>query len=160
LLETARAGQSVLVSLADERDVCRGDVIVAADALGVEGAAASAESGRGTPRTLQVFKATACWLNERPLTPGQPLLLQHLTRSVKARVQAVDEVLDVRTHAWSAPWSAPAAGSAVGLNDIFRLQLATQQPLWAEPYRVSRAAGAFILVDPVTRETVAAGLTA
>ena len=143
-LRSARAGQSVMVTLADERDLSRGDVIVPAEAVASAGQAVATSS----------FQATVCWLHERALAPGQPLLLQHLTRTVKVRFQAVEAVLDVRSRSWTVP----AAGTAVGLNDIARLTLHSQQPLWAQPYRACRAGGAFILVDPVTRETLAGGL--
>ncbi|MEN9417261.1 MAG: hypothetical protein RI988_881 [Pseudomonadota bacterium] len=143
-LDSARAGQSVMVTLADERDLSRGDVIVAAQAAAAAGQSCAMSS----------IQATVCWLHERALAPGQPLLLQHLTRTVKARVEAVQAVLDVRTRSWTVP----VAGTTAGLNDIVRLTLRTQQPLWAQPYRESRAGGAFILVDPVTRETLAGGL--
>jgi sulfate adenylyltransferase subunit 1 len=135
-LERAHAGQSVMVSLADERDISRGDVIVPA---------ASPVSGQDR------LSATVCWLSGRPLAVGQALQLQHLTREVRARVEAVEAVLDVRALAWQ------AASQTPGLNDIVRVRLRTQHPLPADPYRELRATGSFILVDPVTRETVAAG---
>ena len=135
-LQQAHAGQSVMVSLADERDVSRGDLIV---------------SGEPAPPAHDQFEAIACWLSARPLVPGQPLLLQHLTREVRARVEAVESVLDLQALAWQ------RSQGPVSLNDIVRLRLRTQQPLPVDSYRALRAAGSFILVDPATRETLAAG---
>jgi sulfate adenylyltransferase subunit 1 len=135
-LQHAQAGQSVMVSLADERDVSRGDLIVA---------------GGPAPAGHDRFEAIACWLSTRPLVPGQALLLQHFAREVRARVEAVESVLDLQALAWQSPQG------PVGLNDIVRLRLRTQQPLPVAPYRELRAAGSLILVDPATRETLAAG---
>jgi sulfate adenylyltransferase subunit 1 len=135
-LQEARAGQSVMVSLADERDVSRGELIIPASQ---------------TVPGQDHLSATVCALSARPLAPGQTLQLLHLTREVKARVEALEAVLDVQALAWR------AAQGPLSLNEIARIRLRTQQPLAADPYGALRATGSFILVDPVSRETVAAG---
>jgi len=137
-LQLAVAGQSVMVSLADERDVSRGDTIVRAD--------------ESAPALRQQLGATLCWLSATPLSTARSYVLQHTTRGVKARVVAVDARLDIHSLAWGAD------GLAVGLNDIVRVQLKTQQPLVADAYRANRDTGSFILVDEATNDTVAAGL--
>jgi sulfate adenylyltransferase subunit 1 len=134
----AFAGQSVMVSLADERDVSRGDTFVRAD--------------QSAPPPRQRVAATVCWLSATPLSPARNYLLQQGTRSVKARVTAVDARLDIHALAWTPD------GAAVGLNDIARLQVRTQQPLVADAYRANRDTGSFILIDESTNDTVAAGL--
>ena len=137
-LQSAVAGQSVMVSLADERDVSRGDMLVRAD--------------EPQPAPRREFAATVCWLTATPLAPARTYLLAHTTRSVKARVTGVEARLDVHTLAWRAD------GDAVGLNDIVRLTLKTQQPLAADSYRANRNTGSFVLIDEASNDTVAAGL--
>ena len=136
-LARARAGQPVMVWLTDERDVSRGDLIVRADEPPIQ--------------ARESWTATVCWLLARPLAPGQTWLLQHHTRGVHARVESVEARLDVQTLRWTA-----GEPGSLHLNDIARLRLRSQ-PLPVQPYGESRAAGSFILVDPATRETVAAG---
>jgi sulfate adenylyltransferase subunit 1 len=134
----AFAGQSVMVSLADERDVSRGDTFVRAD--------------QSAPPLRQQLAATVCWLSATPLSAARSYVLHSGTRSVKARVTAVDARLDIHALAWTPD------GATVGLNDIARLQLRTQQPLVADAYRANRDTGSFILIDESTNDTVAAGL--
>jgi sulfate adenylyltransferase subunit 1 len=137
-LESAVAGQSVTVSLADEIDVSRGDLLVtAADA---------------TAAPKSEFDATICWLNASALAPARSYLLRHTTREVKARVAAIEGRLDIHALQWN------STDAAVGLNDIARVKLKTQQPLAADRYRTRRASGSFILIDAATHETVAAGI--
>src|SRR5262249_4960788 len=137
-LPVAVAGQSIMISLADERDVSRGDTIVRAD--------------QAVPEQRQQIDATLCWLSATPLSTARSYVLQHTTRSVKARAVAVDARLDIHSLAWAAD------GLAVALNDIVRVRLKTQQPLVADAYRANRDTGSFILVDEATNDTVAAGL--
>jgi sulfate adenylyltransferase subunit 1 len=138
VLPEAIAGQSIMLSLADERDVSRGDTIVRAD--------------QPAPPPRQQFGATLCWLSATPLATARSYVLQHTTRSVKARVTGLDAHLDIHSLDWT------PAGAAVGLNDIVRVQLKTQQPLVADAYRANRDTGSFILIDEATNDTVAAGL--
>jgi len=137
-LQRAVAGQSVMVSLADERDISRGDTIVRAD--------------EPAPAQRQQLAATLCWLSTTPLSTSRSYVLQHTTRSVKARLTAVAARLDIHSLAWTPD------GNAVALNDIVQVQLKTQQPLVADSYRANRDTGSFILIDEATNDTVAAGL--
>jgi sulfate adenylyltransferase subunit 1 len=137
-LQRAVAGQSVMVSLADERDISRGDTIVRAD--------------EPAPEQRQQLAATLCWLSTTPLSTARSYVLQHTTRSVKARLTAVAARLDIHSLAWAPD------GNAVALNDIVQVQLKTQQPLVADCYRANRDTGSFILIDEATNDTVAAGL--
>jgi sulfate adenylyltransferase subunit 1 len=137
-LPFAVAGQSVLISLADERDISRGDTLVRAD--------------QPAPAQRQLVSATVCWLSSTPLSTARSYVLQHSTRSVKARVVAVDARLDIHALAWGTD------GNGVNLNDIVRVQVKTQQPLVADAYRVNRDTGSFILIDEATNDTVAAGM--
>jgi sulfate adenylyltransferase subunit 1 len=137
-LESAFAGQSVMVSIADERDISRGDMLVRAD--------------EPQPAPRRELAATLCWLSPTALAPARSYVLAHTTRSVKARVTSVQARLDIHALAWHAD------DNAVALNDIVRVALKTQQPLVADGYRSHRATGSFILIDEATNDTVAAGL--
>jgi len=137
-LRRAIAGQSVMISLADERDISRGDTIVCAD--------------DAVPAQRQQLAATLCWLSTVPLSTARNYVLQHTTRSVKTRLTAVTAHLDIHSLAWKPD------GNAVALNDIVQVQVKTQQPLVADSYRANRDTGSFILVDEATNDTVAAGL--
>jgi sulfate adenylyltransferase subunit 1 len=142
-LPVAVAGRSVLVSLADEIDVSRGDLLVLAD-----------DASAATRRELT---ATLCWLHANPLAPARTYLLRHTTRDAKARIHAVDGRLDIHDLTWGAA-DASASPAAVGLNDIARVRIRTQQPLALDAYRDARTTGSFILIDEATNETVAAGV--
>jgi sulfate adenylyltransferase subunit 1 len=132
----ARAPMSVAVALADDLDAGRGDLLAAPEA---------------PPVAVRELSATVCWLGEQPARAGARYLLKHTTRTVPARLEAIEHRLDVQTLERS-----PA--DALALNDIARVSLRTGAELLVDPYRESRATGAFILVDPATNDTVGAGM--
>ncbi len=134
--QEAFEGQSVVVSLADDIDVARGDVIV---------------HPRQEPEVVRELNATICWLAERELRPGQHVLIRHLTRTVKALVQSVDARLDIDNldH---------VAAESLGLNDIGFVHLRTGDDLTVEDYVEHRHTGGFLLIDPAEGNTLAAGL--
>ncbi len=134
----AHAGQSVLLSLTDALDVSRGDMLVRA--------------AQPAPAPQREFAATICWLSAQPLSAARTYTLRHTTRATKARVAAVAARLDVSAATWN------SADGAIGLNDIARITVRTQQPLAFDRYADNRATGAFILIDEATHDTVAAGL--
>jgi len=136
-LPLAVAGQSVLLSLADEIDISRGDTIAHASQL---------------PPLRREFVATICWLAAEPLSTARGYLLQHTTRATRARVTAVAGRFDVGAATWV------DGEAAVGLNEIAQVRLSTQQPLAVDAYGAIRATGAFILIDEASNNTVAAGL--
>ena len=133
----AVAGDSVALRFAEEIDLSRGDLVADPEWL---------------PRLASAVEATVCWLDDLPLRPEARYLLKHTTRTVPARVIAVDHRVDIHTLA-----PAPADG-ALATNDIARLRLALQQPIAVDPYAANRATGAFILIDPASNRTVAAGM--
>ena len=133
----AVAGDSIALTLADEVDLARGDLLAAAG---------------DPPRAARTLEAAVCWLDVEPLRPEGRYLLKHATRTVTARVGAVTHRLDVQTLQ-----PAPVAGP-IGMNDVARLRLDLQQPIAADNYAGNRETGAFVLIDPVTHRTVAAGL--
>jgi sulfate adenylyltransferase subunit 1 len=159
-LTQAVAGQSVMVSLADERDISRGDLIVRAPQSAGPGqpdAAASVTSAASSAPSLQrTLGATLCWLGEAPLSPARAYLLRHLTRETQARVDLPEARLDIHALQWDTQPDARA--TPVALNDIVRVQLRLQQTLCDDRYADARASGSFILVDPASNATVAAGV--
>jgi sulfate adenylyltransferase subunit 1 len=135
-LEEAFAPQSVTLTLADDLDVSRGDLIA---------------SEKNPPHARTEFKATLCWMNERPLRLNHRYVLRHTTRSVRAIVNEIDYRLDVDTLERNAPVS------ELRTNDIGHVRIKTLQPIVCDPYDVNRLTGGFILLDE-TNNTVAAGM--
>jgi sulfate adenylyltransferase subunit 1 len=135
-LDAAVVGQSVTLLLEEHRDISRGDMLVAAAA----------------PATLlKTVNAEVCWLSEEPLDMRRKYWLKHTTRQVAARVTGIETLLDINTQE-----RRPA--DALKLNDIATVSLSVQQPLAADAYDAIRSTGAFILIDEVTHQTVAAGM--
>jgi sulfate adenylyltransferase subunit 1 len=135
-LQTAVAGQSITLLLNEYVDVSRGDVL----------------AGAAQPATLlKQVTADVCWMADEPLDVRRKYWIKHGTRQTMAKVKAIDDILDVNTQQRH-----PADG--LKLNDIARIQIAVQQPLAADAYDAIRATGAFILIDEVTHQTVAAGM--
>ena len=135
-LESAVVGQSVTLLLDEYRDISRGDMLAAAD----------------SPATLlKTVKAEVCWLSEEPLDMRRKYWLKHTTKQVAARVTGIDTLLDVNTHE-------RRSADSLKLNDIATVSINVQQPLAADAYDAIRATGAFILIDEVTHQTVAAGM--
>ena len=135
-LEEAAAPQSVAVRLADEFDVARGDTIAAA----------------GTVREASAdLYAALCWLSPKPLREGQKVLVKHGTRTVQAMVRNVSGKLDLATFKLE-------GASTLELNDIGHAQLRLAAPLPLENYLHHRRTGAFLVIDPLDGNTLAAGL--
>jgi len=135
-LATATAGQSVTLLLNEYVDVSRGDIL----------------SGSAQPATLlKQVNADVCWLSEEPLDLRRKYLLKHGTRQTAARITKIDSILDINTQQRH-------DAEALKLNDVARIALTVQQPLAADAYADIRATGAFILIDEVTHQTVAAGM--
>ncbi|WP_219415853.1 sulfate adenylyltransferase subunit 1 [Pseudonocardia nigra] len=136
-LEDAGAGRSVTILLDDDIDISRGDVIAAADA---------------PPQVTNELDATLCWLSDKPLRAGARLLLKHGTRTTQVIVGALGERLDTDTVAYV------DAPQQLGINDIARVSLRTADALPVDDYAAIRATGGFLLIDPPTGNTLAAGL--
>jgi sulfate adenylyltransferase large subunit len=134
--ETAAAPRSVAVSLADELDVGRGDLLA---------------RPTETPEPARAIAATVFWLGDTPARAGGRYLLKHTTRLVPARVEAIEHRLDVTTLAHE-----PA--DELELNGIGRVRLRLGAPVVADPYARVRSTGAFIVIDETTNDTVGAGM--
>ena len=136
-LESAEAGQAVTLTLDHEVDVTRGDVI----------AGGAGEALQPADR----FAVDMVWLGEEPLAHGRSYLLISGSRSVPATVTNVRYRLDVVS-------GHQHAARLLDMNDIGRVEIATDKPVPMDPYSVSRDTGGFLLVDRVTADTVAAGM--
>ena len=135
-LTTAVTGQSVSLRLAHEVDLARGALISSVD---------------DAPEPTVDIDGTLCWLDERPLRLGQRVLLKHSTRTVQALVRQITSRLDLD--------SVSAVGTdSLVLNDIGRVTLRLAAPVLAEDYATNRSGGAFLLIDPQTAHTLAAGM--
>lgn len=134
-VQTAEAGLSVTLRLADELDVSRGDLLCATPG----------------PEPTDRSSAVLCWLAEKPLRPGARVLLKHGTRTVQARIGEIHEKLDIA--------SLERVPAETGeLNDLVRVDLLLSQALPLEDYEATREGGSFILVDPQDATTLAAGM--
>lgn len=135
-LTEAAAGDSVMLTLEDEIDVSRGDMIVRRNNL---------------PHVANQLECVVCWMNEEPLDPSLTYVLQHTTKRTRAYISELNYRIDVDTlHREKA--------DTLHLNEIGRMKITTTQSLFFDPYRLNRNTGGFILIDPNTNVTVAAGM--
>ncbi len=135
-LEEAVAGQSVTLTLADEVDCSRGDLIAAAG---------------DPPQASDQFRATFVWMDEEALKPGRGYWLKIGTQMVTATVQPPEYEIDVNS-------LEHLAAKTLTLNAIGVAEFATDRPIAFEPYETNRQLGGFILIDKFTNATVAAGM--
>jgi sulfate adenylyltransferase subunit 1 (EFTu-like GTPase family) len=135
-LEEARAGDAVTLTLQDEVDLSRGDLLVTSDSV---------------PTISQTIDSTLVWMHAEPLDARRLYLLKHTTRTVRAHVRAIRHRVDVNT-------LEEVSASTLKMNDIARVELQTTLPLIFDPYRQIAATGCFILIDPISNATVAAGM--
>ena len=135
-LDAAVAGQSVTLTLADEIDCSRGDVIAAAG---------------DPPQASDQFCATFVWMDEDALKPGRGYWLKLGTQTVTATIQAPKYEIDVNSRE-------QLAAKTLSLNSIGVAEFATDRPITFEPYATNRQLGGFILIDKYTNATVAAGM--
>ncbi|HEX8612142.1 MAG TPA: GTP-binding protein [Telluria sp.] len=134
--QSAVVGQSITLLLNEYLDISRGDLLAGAD----------------RPATLlKTLKADVCWMSDEPLDMRRKYWIKHGTKQTSAKVTGVDTLLDINTQQRH-------AADGLKLNDIARIGLTVQQPLAADAYADIRATGAFILIDEVTHQTVAAGM--
>jgi bifunctional enzyme CysN/CysC len=136
-LEEAYPPMSVLVRLADELDISRGDMLC---------------RPHNQPSIGQDLSAMVCWMSETPLRPGAKLWLKHTTRWARALVKDLQYRLDVNT------LHRDQEATELVLNDIGRIDFRTTVPLFWDEYRLNRGTGSFVLVDEGTNATVAAGM--
>jgi bifunctional enzyme CysN/CysC len=134
-LATATTGQAITLTLADELDISRGDIIATASK---------------PPQVADQFAAHLLWMGDQPLLPGRPCWLKTANRTVSASVSEIKYKIDANTQA-------QLAAKHLELNEIAYCNLTLDQPIAFESYVDSRELGAFILIDRQSNATVAAG---
>jgi sulfate adenylyltransferase subunit 1 len=134
-ISSAFAPQSVTITLAEDVDISRGDLITGVD---------------DAPAPIKEFEATLCWMSQHPMRAGAKYLLRHTTRKVKAIVSKIEYRIDPNTMAKE------TGLTELKQNDIARVTVKTLLPIACDPYRKNRETGAFILIDEAN-DTVGAG---
>jgi sulfate adenylyltransferase large subunit len=135
-LDQANAPQSITLTLEDELDISRGDLLV---------------TPAHRPQHATEIEATLVWFDAHRLESHKPYLLKHGAQTLNARIPRVLH----RTNIHSLEQEAV---HTLAMNDIGTVELATTRPLFFDPYTANRATGSFILIDPATNATVAAGM--
>jgi sulfate adenylyltransferase subunit 1 len=136
-IEEAFAPQSVCLTLTDEIDISRGDTLVKTN---------------NPPHVSQDIEAMICWFSTKPMPPRAKLVVRHTTQETKGIVQDVKYHVDINT------LHKIEGLDSFSMNDIGRISLRTAAPLIHDSYRRNRNTGSFILIDPGSNETVAAGM--
>jgi sulfate adenylyltransferase subunit 1 len=133
---TAYAKESVVITLENDIDISRGDMLV------------KCKEGF---KQKQELKATVCWMEDINGAAGKTFFLQHGPNRVKAKISSIDSILDIHT------LESNNAKSVLGLNDIGDVQIKLAKPVFADSYYDNPANGSFILIDEFTNNTVAVG---
>lgn len=136
-LEEAYAPMSVSLTLEDDIDISRGDMIA---------------SVNNQPEVSQDVDVMLCWLNPKPLQPGGKYALKHTTKDARCMIKDVKYKMDINT------LHKIEGDTSIGMNDIGRVQLRTTSPLMMDRYDRNRQTGSVILIDEATNETVGAGM--
>ncbi|NEV94461.1 GTP-binding protein [Psychroflexus sp. YR1-1] len=136
-IQEAFAPMSVAITLEDDIDISRGDMIVKVN---------------NQPELSQEFDVMLCWLNNAPVKPRTKYTIMHTSNEQKAVIKNIVYKMDVNT------FKRNEADKDLKMNDIARVQLKTSHRLMLDSYRDNRSTGSIILVDESTKETVAAGM--
>jgi sulfate adenylyltransferase large subunit len=134
-LAEAWAPMSVTLELADEIDISRGDLIASVS----------------TPAASRRFEATLVWMNERPLDLSRRYLIKHTTQTVPAEITAISRRVNIGTLAGE-------AASSLEMNEIGVVEINATRPLFFDSYRANPRTGCFVVIDPQTNVTAAAGM--
>jgi sulfate adenylyltransferase subunit 1 len=136
-LEEAFAPMSVTITLEDEIDISRGDIIA---------------KPNNHPQTDQDIDLMLCWMNQRPIKLNSKLLVRHTTKEVRGVLKEITYKLDINS------LQRVEEVDQLVMNEIARVKIRTAQPLFFDNYRKNRITGSLILVDETTNETIAAGM--
>ena len=136
-LESASAPQSITLATTDELDISRGDVLV---------------SSSHPSQITHAFRSRLIWFSEQPLDSARKYLLKHTAQTTRARVE-VETKLDIHSLRSN-------SASSLGMNDLGTVAVETDRAIIFDSYAHSRRTGSFILIDPDTNNTVAAGMIA
>ncbi len=135
-LDQAIAGQSITLTLADEIDVSRGDVLAIAEA---------------PPQVADQFQVTLIWMHEEPMLPGRPYLMKIGSATVTGTITELRHKINVNTLIHE-------PGKQLELNEIAVCNLSTDRPIAFDPYAENRDTGGFVFIDKLNNDTVGAGL--
>lgn len=135
-LDYAFPPQSVTLTLEDEIDVSRGEMLVHPD---------------NQPMTGRCFEAMLVWMDEEPMDTGKQFYLKQTTNTTRARIENIRYKVDVNTMEQSNV-------SALKLNEIGKVVITTNKELFFDPYMKNKACGSFIIIDPITNNTSAVGM--
>ncbi len=136
-LEEAFAPMSVSITLEDDIDISRGDMIVKTN---------------NKPEPTQEFDAMICWLNNTAARPRAKYTILHTSNEQKAMIKEIVYKIDINTY------NRENEDKELQMNDIARIKVRTTRPLMIDEYRDNRITGSFVLIDDATHETVAAGM--
>lgn len=136
-VEEAFAPMSVTMTLEDEIDISRGDIIA---------------KPNNQPHSEQDIDLMICWMNQRPINLNSKFFIRHTTKEVRGVLKEIQYKLDINS------LQRVENVEQLGMNDIARVKIRTAQPLSFDSYRKNRITGSIILVDEGTYETVAAGM--
>jgi sulfate adenylyltransferase large subunit len=135
-LTEASAPMSVTLTLEDEIDLSRGDMLV---------------SSGNPPHVSRRFLATIVWMHAQPLEIGHPYLIKQCARQVRGKATAIRQRMNIDT-------LEPEAAERLQMNDIASVTLETSSPLFFDAYQDNRTTGSFIVIDSLTNATLAAGM--
>jgi len=135
-LDEAFPPQSVTITLEDEIDISRGDMIVYPDNL---------------PRIERHFESMLVWMDEKPMDPSVQFFIKHANNTTRVRIDKIQYKIDVNSLQKSSV-------DHFELNEIGRVVLTTNKAIFFDPYKKNRSTGSFILIDPMTNNTVAVGM--
>ena len=136
-IEEAYAPMSIAMTLEDDIDVSRGDMIV---------------KQNNQPESSQEFDVMLCWLNNTPAKPRAKYVVQHTSHEERAMIKEIVYKVDINTY------NRNNEEKNLKMNDIARVKIRTTRPLFIDPYRDNRNTGSITLIDEATNETVAAGM--
>lgn len=135
-LDEAFPPQGVTITLKDEIDISRGEMLVHPD---------------NVPRVDRHFEAMLVWMDEKPMDPNTQFFIKHTTNTTKARIDNISYKIDVnsleRSHI-----------DHLELNEIGRVVFTTAKPIFFDPYQKNKNTGSFVLIDPITNNTSAVGM--
>jgi sulfate adenylyltransferase subunit 1 len=136
-LEEAFAPMSVSMTLEDDIDISRGDMLVRTN---------------NQPNAVQDLEVMLCWLHSRPAQPRAKYTIMHTSNEQKAMIKEVVYKIDIQT------LNRVSGDTELNMNDICKVRIRTTKPLMVDPYQKNRTTGSIILIDDSTNETVAAGM--
>lgn len=136
-LEEGRAGQSVTITLDDDIDISRGDMIV---------------SSGNIPHIGQEIELLVCWFNEKPLQLRGKYAIRHTTTETRCIIKSVDYKVDINR------LEENYDDKEIRMNDVARISIKTTSPLFFDDYNTNNSTGSLILIEEGTNETVAAGM--